>query len=112
MLSNKRKKFFIVISALLLIVMGIGGTYWFYHPTHYRYNDRLVIGKTAAQIEERYGDFDKVFYYENGELASAGYLTEPSKITYLGKTWPKYYFIKFQDGKAISVKIVEGGWGG
>jgi hypothetical protein len=99
---------------MFIVVSLFGGIFWYYHPTHYKYNDRFIIGSSIEEITSKYGDFDKVFYTDtsNTTLVSAGYLVQQEKKGYLGTSPEKYYMIVFDStGKAISVSI-GGGWGG
>lgn len=99
-----------MISLASLLIIGL---FWYSHPTHFKYNDRFIIGRSSKQIVERYGEFDKVFYRDDGsEISAGGYVTETAKVGYLGTSWPKYYMIRFSEGKAVSVGIETGGWGG
>ena len=54
----KKKIFITSICVLVVLVVSIG-MFWYYHPTHYRYNDRFILGNTEENIVERYGDFSK-----------------------------------------------------
>ncbi|HAO61409.1 MAG TPA: hypothetical protein DCQ90_05610 [Erysipelotrichaceae bacterium] len=99
-----------MISLTSLIIIGL---FWYSHPTHFKYNERFIVGKSAKQIVERYGEFDKVFYRDEWtEISFAGYVTDRAKVGFLGTSWPKYYMIRFSEGKAVSVEIETGGWGG
>jgi len=110
----KSKKVFVGLVIIALILITVIGPYWYYHPTHYKYNDRFILGNRIAQIVERYGAFEKIFYRDESEseIHSAGYVVEPAKTGFLGTSYPKYYMITFNDGIAISVRIEIGGWGG
>ena len=110
-MKKHKKSIFIFI----IITSLIGGIFWYYHPTHYKYNDRFIVGSSIDQIIAKYGDFDKVFYAdsENKTVNSAGYLVQPEKKGFLGTSWEKYYMIVFDaTGKAINVSIEVGSWGG
>lgn len=110
---HKNKKFRLGAIITSLICFTIMSFFWYFHPTHYKYNDRFIVGRSAKQIVERYGEFDKVFYSDEGtEISAAGYVTEPAKVGFLGTSWPKYYMIRFSEGIAVSVEIESGGWGG
>jgi len=109
MKETKRLIIVLILSALIM-----GGLFWVDHPTHYKYNDRFIIGSSIEEITSRYGEFDKVFYTDlsNTTIASAGYLVQSEKKGFFGTSPEQYYMIVFDaSGKAISVKI-DGGWGG
>lgn len=110
-MKKHKKSLFIVI----IISSLIGGLFWYYHPTHYQYNDRFIVGRSLEQITLRYGEFDKVFYAdsENKIVNAAGYLVQQEKQGFLGTSWKKYYMIVFDStGIAVSVSIEVGSWGG
>jgi len=109
---KKHKKLIITLAITLLL---IGGVFWYYHPTHYKYNDRFIIGSSIEEITSEYGDFDKVFYTDsdNETIRSAGYLVEDEKIGFFGTSPEKYYMILFDaTGNAIKVSVEVGSWGG
>jgi len=112
----KNKKVLASIIMLILIISLFIGCYWYYHPTHFKYNDRFVVGNSVSAIAERYGEFDKIFYKDlhdsKSGISSGGYMVEPRKQGFLGTDWAKYYMIRFVNGKAVSVRIEEGNWGG
>ncbi len=112
----RSKKALIVILSTVLIIIMLLGCYWYYHPTHYKYNDRFVIGNNISTIVKRYGEFDKIFYNHEHDSQSGvdcgGYIIKPRKVGFLGTYPEKYYMIYFIDGKADSVAIESGGWGG
>ena len=108
------KKYKRIIITLIVSMLLIGGVFWYYHPTHYKYNDRFIIGSSIEEITSEYGDFDKIFYTDssNSTISGAGYLVQQEKQGYLGTSPEKYYMIVFDStGKAISVSI-GAGWGG
>ncbi len=105
---TKKAIVIIVITIIITFTIVPAGVYWYNHPTHYLYNDRWIIGKSASEIEEKYGEFEK--HFSN----SSGYCVKPSRIDWWGDaTWPEYYMIYFdENGIAYKVEVVEGGWGG
>ncbi|NTW96673.1 MAG: hypothetical protein HGB31_08655 [Erysipelotrichaceae bacterium] len=105
---------FISFGLAALILLIVGGFYWYDHPTHFKYNDRFIIGNQVSSIIDKYGKFDKIFYVEDSttEIYSAGYIVEDAKVSFFGTSIEKYYMIYFKDGIAISVVIMIGGWGG
>jgi len=110
----KNKKSLLCISIAVLIIITFIGRYWYLHPTHYKYSDRFIIGKSVSQIVERYGEFDRVVYTDESKtmISWGGYVIQPERVGFFGTSYPKYYSISFEDGKAVSVSIEVGGWGG
>ncbi len=109
---NKKVLYFTTV--ILAVLMIFIGRFWYLHPTHYRYNDKFIIGSSVNEVIERYGDFDKVFYTDESEndIGWGGYIVVPAKVGFLGTSFPKYYMIEFRNGKAVRVSIEIGGWGG
>lgn len=111
--ANKKTTILIIILTIIVFVALIVGIYWHNHPTHYLYKDSWIIGKTAEQIEERYGTYD----YDSQtthDLLIKGYCVKHSMTDWWGDpTWPEYYMIYFdENGEAYKVEVVVGGWGG
>lgn len=107
-LKNNIKNLILVFSltiafALIIIIIGI---YVYFHPTHYKYNDRFVIGNTYEEIQDRYGVFSHVlYYYGNGKLSTGAY--------YVGERYdlPEFYIIEFdEDGIAYKVEVDTRDW--
>lgn len=113
MKNNKKTIVAIAITITVILIIALIGVYWYTHPTHYLYEDRWIIGKTADQIEQRYGSYD-----DNSEtiygLLIKRYCVKPGRTDGWGNPiWPEYYTIFFdEDGKAYKVEIVLGGEGG
>lgn len=85
--------------------------------TQHRYDEEWIIGKTSAEIEARYGSFDRLGmeYQEDGLLYScrAGYVIRESRTTFLGQTTEKLFVVHFNDkGIAVGYAIAPGNWGG
>ncbi len=85
--------------------------------SNYKYDDAWIIGKNSAQIEEKYGSFDRraVAYDADGLLRNcrAGYVIEPSRKTWHGKTTEQLFCVYFDaDGIAVSTEVCSGNWGG
>jgi len=83
----------------------------------YKYDDEWIVGKSSAQIEEKYGSFDRraVAYDADGLLRNcrAGYVIEPSRKTWHGKTTEQLFCVHFDaDGIAVSTEVCSGNWGG
>lgn len=54
--ENVKKKILIGTAGLILIIVFCGGMFWYYHPTHYQFNDRFIIGSTKQEIIKKYGE--------------------------------------------------------
>ena len=85
--------------------------------SQYSYDEEWMIGKTSAEIEERYGKFDRREwdYREDGLLygTDAGYIVKESQVSWFGKTTEELFVVRFnQEGVAISCELAPGNWGG
>ena len=102
-----KRKILIGTACVVFIIAFCGGIFWYHHPTHYKFNDRFIIGSTKQEITERYGE---------------PYSTEESKMTYIIRdNTPElimsyddslWYEIYFEDGIAENIKLREGYNGG
>ena len=80
--------------------------------TRPKYSESWIIGRTEAEITERYGAFDRVQYNIYGQLSSGYYVTKESHVGFLG-TYPEEYLgIDFKDGVACECFELEGWYGG
>ena len=109
-----KKKIIISSICLVLILISSIGIYWYYHPTHYKFNDRLIIGSTAEEITDKYGDFSKKWVNEETkEITTAFYMVRENTpeliMSYDNSLW---YEIHFKDGIAVKVRLQEGWYGG
>lgn len=98
------------MTILLLTLIAI---YWYNHPTCYLYEDRWIIGKTADEIIERYGEFDSnTPLLTNGYRG--GYLVRRDSTDWWGDhIYPMFYHIYFdENGIAYKVSLKEMGIGG
>lgn len=109
----KKKIIIPSIGALLVLIVSIS-IYWCYHPTHYKFNDRYIIGSTAEEITDRYGDFSRKWVNEETkELTTAFYMIRdntPEMI--MGYDNSLWYEIHFEDGIAVKVRLQKGWYGG
>ena len=48
----KNKILLSVLGTMILLVLSIG-IFHYYHPTHYKFNDRFIIGKTEEDMAMR-----------------------------------------------------------
>lgn len=81
------------------------------------YDEEWIIGKTSAEIEEKYGQFQRISnpYHEDGLLyrTDAGYIIKKSRVSWHGKTTEVLFVVRFnQDGLASYCGIEPGNWGG
>ena len=108
-----KKKIIISVVCMAVLLSSLAAMFFYYHPTHYKYNDRFIIGYTADEIIERYGEFSQAQRSEDGELTCGIYMirdnTPEMIMSYDNSLW---YEIYFQDGIAVSIKLQEGRRGG
>ena len=108
----KKKIIILVVCGILLSAILIAN-FFYYHPTHYKYNDHFIIGKTAEDIISRYGEFSQSQRSEDGELTCGIYMirdnTPEMIMSYDNSLW---YEIYFQDGIAVKIRLQEGRRGG
>ncbi|MBQ8189903.1 MAG: hypothetical protein IJZ44_09010 [Lachnospiraceae bacterium] len=114
--SRKTRKAISILVAVLSFVIFIFA-YRYTHPTHWRYNDHWILGKTAPEVIERYGPFDLLEspLTAKGEYLNikVSYLIEPERVGYLGTYPAEYYSIHFDwRGIADNCFIELGGVGG
>ena len=101
-----------VLGTMILLVLSIG-IFHYYHPTHYAYNDRFVIGNTREKIVERYGKFDHIRANQEGEITCGTYMIhDNTPELFMGYDDSLWYEIYFEDGVATKVKLREGYIGG
>lgn len=108
----KKKILFISICSIAVLAVSMG-IFWYYHPTHYKYNDRFIIGTTDEKIIEKYGEFSTVHRTEENEIACGIYKIRDNTpdliMSYDDSLW---YEIHFKDGVAVNVRLQKGQYGG
>ena len=108
----KKKILLSAICTIILLVVSIG-IFHYYHPTHYKFNDRFIIGKTEEDIAERYGEFTKSRRNESGEITYGTYMirddTPELIMSYDNSLW---YEVYFENGIAKEIRLQEGWYGG
>ena len=108
----KKKILLTSICATIVLALSIS-IFWYYHPTYYKYNDRFIIGNTAVEITEEYGEFSVVRRNETGEMFCGVYKIRDNTpeliMSYDNSLW---YEIHFKNGIAVSVRLQEGWYGG
>ena len=91
----------------------LAGLWWYVHPTHYKYNDRFILGSTEQEIVARYGNFYRRSNGVNGELGAGEYLIrEDTPEWIMGKDNSLWFVIHFRDGVAVETEVREGTPGG
>lgn len=96
----------IKIISFITAFIAIGLLYASSHSTYYKYNDWWIIGKTAAEIEKRYGKFDSV---HGNDLA---YLIDGFYFEFDPDGMDEYYHIIFDDNGFASYVFVSVPYGG
>ncbi|MBE6805944.1 MAG: hypothetical protein E7526_05460 [Ruminococcaceae bacterium] len=107
-----KKKTIILVSVVLIVVAFIC-VYKYYHPTHFAYNDRFIVGNTQEKIVEKYGEFYGAHKNDDGETTCGIYKIRDNTpeliMSYDDSLW---YEIYFENGKAVEVMLREGYIGG
>ena len=52
--DDMKKKIFIILASCILMVVVSICIFKYYHPTHFAYNDRFIIGNTQEKIVEKF----------------------------------------------------------
>ena len=108
----KKKILLSAICTIFLLVLSVD-IFHYYHPTHYKFNDRFVIGKTEEDIVERYGEFAKSRRNESGEITYGTYMirdkTPELIMSYDNSLW---YEVYFENEIAKEIRLKEGWYGG
>jgi hypothetical protein len=108
----KRKMIILLVGCVLLIVALIC-VFKYYHPTHFAYNDRFIIGNTQEKIESKYGTFYRAHKNGDGEITCGIYMIHgntPELIMSYDDSL--FYEIYFENGVAVKVQLREGYIGG
>ena len=118
--KHKRIKWFLIIGISVVLSTTVAvSVFFYYHPTHFRYNDRFIIGSTITEIVERYGDFDRIDFnkleaYEKYEtthtytvedVACIYYIVKDKYIGMLDANPPVYYGVYFENGDGIATRV-------
>jgi hypothetical protein len=111
--DKMKKKIIIVLASVILIVATFIFAFNYYHPTHFAYNDRFIIGNTQEKIIEKYGEFNGTRTNNDGNISYGVYMIRDNTpeliMSYDNSLW---YEIYFEDGIAVKVKLREGYIGG
>ena len=92
---------------ITFVIVACIGVFWYFHPTHYTYHDRFVLGSTKAQIEARYGIF-----YNEGPRVCTYMIRDDTPDLVMGYDDSLWYEIYFEDGVAVKVNLRKGYLGG
>ena len=107
------KKITVTVTGALLLIALCACVFRYYHPTHFLYNDRFIIGSSKAKIEAKYGAFYRTDRNVKGEISYGVYMirdnTPELVMGYDNSLW---YEIYFEDGVAVEVRLREGYVGG
>lgn len=103
-----------IVGILIVLIFAISlCAFRYYHPTHFMYNDRFVIGNTQENIIERYGNFYGMCQDKDGEISCGIYMihdnTPEMMMSYDDSLW---YEIYFENDIAVEVKLRKGHIGG
>ena len=104
----KKKVLFSIFILSLLVAFFL-----YYHPTHYKFNDRFIIGNNAEIITEKYGPFLKINYNSAGKIIYGAYLIKentPDLIMSIDDSL--WYEVYFENEIAVKVKLQKGWYGG
>ena len=103
----------IILACIVLLAVASICIFRYYHPTHYAYNDRFVIGSTQEKIVRKYGEFYSTRKNNDGEITCGSYMIHdntPELI--MGYDDSLWYDIYFENGVAVEVKLRRGYIGG
>ena len=108
------KKKILISSVCVFIVLALSVVVFrYYHPTHYKFNDRFIIGNTEENIVEKYGAFSKKRCNVSDKNFCGVYMIRDNTpeliMSYDNSLW---YEIYFENGIAVSIRLQEGWYGG
>lgn len=99
----------IVFALITFVLVASAFVFYYYHPTHYSFNDKFVIGNTPENIETKYGEFYRADKNKNGEISYATYMIyDDTPDFFMGYDDSLWYDIYFENGTAIEVELREG----
>ena len=108
-----KRKIFVILASCIIIIVAFVGIFKYYHPTHYAYNDRFIIGNTQEKIMEKYGGFKETRKNKDGEIIYGVYMIRDNTPEWImGYDDSLWYEIYFEKGVAVDVKLREGYIGG
>ena len=108
-----KKKILISFICAVTVLVFSYGIFRHYHPTHYKYSDRFILGNTEENIIEKYGAFSRDFCNKEGERTRGVYMIRDNTpeliMSYDNSLW---YEVYFENGIAVEVRLQEGWYGG
>ena len=108
-----KRKIFVILASCIIIAVAFVCIFKYYHPTHYAYNDRFIIGNTQEKIEEKYGGFTETRTNKDGEITYGVYMIRDNTPEWImGYDDSLWYEIYFENGVAVEVRLREGYIGG
>ena len=108
-----KKRVIIISISIVLLVVAFLCVFKYYHPTHFAYNDRFVIGNTQEKIVEKYGEFYGTLKNNDGEITCGIYMIrDDTPELIMGYDNSLWYEIYFENGIAARVELRQGYIGG
>ena len=108
-----KRKIFVILVSCIIIAVAFVCIFKYYHPTHFAYNDRFIIGNTQEKIEEKYGGFTETRTNKDGEITYGVYMIRDNTPEWImGYDDSLWYEIYFENGVAVAVRLREGYIGG
>jgi len=108
-----KRKIFVILASCIIIIVAFVCIFKYYHPTHFAYNDRFIIGNTQEKIEEKYGGFTETRTNKDGETTYGVYMIRDNTPEWImGYDDSLWYEIYFENGVAVEVRLREGYIGG
>lgn len=108
-----KQKIIAISAGVVLIIATFICVFKYYHPTHFAYNDRFILGNTQERIKEKYGDFHETRTSNEGNITCGVYMIRDNTpewiMSYDDSLW---YEVYFENGIAVEVKLREGYIGG
>ena len=107
------KRIIVVLAGSALVIASLVCVFRYYHPTHFSYNDRFIIGNTQEKITEKYGEFYTREIGADGQLKCGIYMIrDDTPELIMGYDNSLWYEIYFENGVAAEVCLRRGYIGG
>ena len=108
-----KQKIIAISAGVVIIIATFICVFQYYHPTHFAYNDRFIIGNTQEKIIEKYGEFNQTRTNNEGEITCGVYMIRDNTPEWImGFDDSLWYEIYFENGVAVEVELREGYIGG
>ena len=108
-----KKKMILDATCVFMVLALTVGVYWYFHPTHYKFNDRAILGSTEGEILAKYDAFSKEARDADGNIQYAAYqLRENTPELIMSYDNSLWYEIYFENGVAVKVRLQKGWYGG